>query len=366
MPKTTLFIPDISGFTKFVNETEISHSRHIISELLEILIDSNKIKLEISEIEGDAILFYRLGEAPAFEDITKQSELMFSNFHEHLKRYEYDRVCSCGACSTAGELSLKFIVHEGDTEIIEIKNFKKLHGEDVILAHSLLKNNIDDDEYVLLSDNYSKPQEEKISANDIEWIKLNEATSNYKNIGDIKYSYFSLKPLLSKIQLPKNIASTENTNPAFQEIMINAPMEFVHHIVTDINLRSEWQKNVKEIIPEKENAIERIGSKHRCITTRGSFDIEVASSSHKKNQIEFSEKTEKLGFIRNLVSKYIFSKSGDVTKVRMEVYYEIPFILNLIFGFLLKIYSRKQIGLNLKSLKEYCEKKVATGEKIYP
>ena len=31
-----LFIPDISGFTRFVNETEIEHSRQIIQKLAEI------------------------------------------------------------------------------------------------------------------------------------------------------------------------------------------------------------------------------------------------------------------------------------------------------------------------------------------
>ena len=55
-----LFIPDISGFTRFVNETEINHSRLIIQELLEILINANELNLEISEIEGDAILFTSL------------------------------------------------------------------------------------------------------------------------------------------------------------------------------------------------------------------------------------------------------------------------------------------------------------------
>ena len=52
-----LFIPDISGFTRFINETEIDHSRLIIQELLELLINNNTTGLEISEIEGDAILF---------------------------------------------------------------------------------------------------------------------------------------------------------------------------------------------------------------------------------------------------------------------------------------------------------------------
>ena len=36
-----LFIPDISGFTDFVNETEVDHSRYIIQELLDTLINAN-------------------------------------------------------------------------------------------------------------------------------------------------------------------------------------------------------------------------------------------------------------------------------------------------------------------------------------
>jgi hypothetical protein len=62
--KGLIFIPDISGFTRFVNEVEIDHSRHIIQELLEVIINSNKIGLEVSEIEGDAILFINMAIAP--------------------------------------------------------------------------------------------------------------------------------------------------------------------------------------------------------------------------------------------------------------------------------------------------------------
>jgi hypothetical protein len=41
--KGLIFIPDISSFTRFVNEMEIGHSRTIIQELLEILINANRI-----------------------------------------------------------------------------------------------------------------------------------------------------------------------------------------------------------------------------------------------------------------------------------------------------------------------------------
>ena len=36
-----LFIPDISGFSRFVNEVEIEHSRFIIQQLLEVLTDNS-------------------------------------------------------------------------------------------------------------------------------------------------------------------------------------------------------------------------------------------------------------------------------------------------------------------------------------
>jgi hypothetical protein len=34
-----IFIPDISGFTEFVTFTEINHAKHIIEELLSVIID---------------------------------------------------------------------------------------------------------------------------------------------------------------------------------------------------------------------------------------------------------------------------------------------------------------------------------------
>ena len=78
--KALLYIPDISGFTRFVNDTEIQHSQHIIEELLEVILQSNELNLEVSEIEGDAVLFYREGEPPQPVQISEQIKSMFFNF----------------------------------------------------------------------------------------------------------------------------------------------------------------------------------------------------------------------------------------------------------------------------------------------
>ena len=146
-----LFIPDISGFTKFVAETEINHSQHIIRELLEILVDSNSIGLKISEIEGDAILFFRPGAPPSAAEFVEQARKMFVNFHTQLKRYELQRLCQCGACTSASQLTLKIVAHRGPASTVQIRDHTKLIGKDVIVAHRLLKNSLQQREYLLLT-----------------------------------------------------------------------------------------------------------------------------------------------------------------------------------------------------------------------
>jgi len=150
-----IFIPDISGFTQFVNNVELKHSQHIIRELLEIILDANEMGLKVSEVEGDAILFYKLGELPDLDVAYRQVEKMFLSFHKHLALYESLRTCHCKACVSAIHLSLKIITHYGEFAEFKIKNFLKLIGKDVIVAHQLLKNDIPEHEYWLITDDLS-------------------------------------------------------------------------------------------------------------------------------------------------------------------------------------------------------------------
>src|SRR6185295_8721002 len=107
---------------RFVNETEIDHSRLIIQELLEILINSNEIGLEISEIEGDAILFFKYGDPPSLEQLYRQVEKMFCEFHRSLIYYDNRRYCWCKACVSAKDLTLKVITHYGEFTGYNVKN----------------------------------------------------------------------------------------------------------------------------------------------------------------------------------------------------------------------------------------------------
>lgn len=201
MPSNSLlFVPDITGFTEFVHKTEIEHSQHIISELLENIIDNNQLDLEICEVEGDAVFFFKQEEVLGVEKIYMQAKRMFLQFHSHLKLYESQRICQCGACSTASKLSLKFIVHSGEVGFTNIKNTKKPFGVDIIVLHKLLKNNVKHGEYILFTNQYlSNGNSEK---RNFLREKFRDGQSNYENIGLVQYQFISLSDLHELVPNP--------------------------------------------------------------------------------------------------------------------------------------------------------------------
>jgi len=191
--KGLIFIPDISGFTNFVNSVEIDHSQHIIHELLEVILDANQLDLNVSEIEGDAILFYKFGESPDLNLAYEQVERMFLLFHKHLEWYESKRTCHCNACISAINLTLKVITHYGAFKEYKIRNFRKLIGKDIIVAHQLLKNDISNHEYWLISNSLS----EKIPNIFKPWMQWNFGSKQVDQT-EIFFHFVLLGPLKEK------------------------------------------------------------------------------------------------------------------------------------------------------------------------
>lgn len=336
-----LFIPDISGFTQFVNETELLHSQHIISELLEILIDSNHLNLQVSEIEGDAIFFFKVGEKPAMQNLLDQVEKMFTMFHAHLKLYEHQRICPCGACKDAINLTLKIIVHFGEVSGISIKEHKKLFGKDVILVHRLLKNNLGKKEYVLFTKSLI---DENDQANLPVWYMPQESSEQY-DVGDVQFYFSDLSDLYKNIQVNVPVYnSSKETYVAFvEEEVISAPMEKIFETLISL------QQQAKAGNKEQKEAILKIGEKHPCLITRKN-NVNITESIKMED-----ENIEMVEMNRNGIAgyRYILKKiSPDQTNFSVQMLIkDNPFFrLGLYFGIRSKMMKRiKAFFTNLKS-----------------
>nr|WP_321243035.1 DUF2652 domain-containing protein [uncultured Psychroserpens sp.] len=193
---TLICIPDISGFTRFMSDTNIELSAKVIPALLNEIIYANEIGLKVSEIEGDAILFYKKGDLPPFRDLINQCKSFFTQFYERLdlltKKFSKEK-----GIDNVPELGLKIILHFGqDVQSVQIGSRIKLMGEDVIIAHRLLKNDIKEDEYLLISEHLLNQYNDDVIERNFGWGELLDEEEKYKHIGEINYSYVKMHKLL--------------------------------------------------------------------------------------------------------------------------------------------------------------------------
>lgn len=285
LKKSLLLIPDISGFTKFVNETEIIHGVHIISELLEIIIKNNSIGLEVAEIEGDAVLFYKYTEKPSLEELYEQCKKMFIAFHHHIKHYERDRICDCGSCSNTPNLTLKFIIHYGQIIERNILGHFQLMGADVTTAHKLMKNDINEDEYILISENsFHEKGTNKLP----EWFNLSNTSSDYKDIGTITYHHQKLTELHKEV--PALTPRKKIDSGPIQVSLnwpINHPINETFDLLCSLERKHEWIA-VKAINFDR-NKVERVGTQHECITPTGAVYVETIRLEKNADTMYFAE-----------------------------------------------------------------------------
>ncbi|WP_299767309.1 DUF2652 domain-containing protein [uncultured Dokdonia sp.] len=353
MPKSLLFIPDISGFTKFVQTTEAEHSQHVIAELLEVLIEANTQQLRLAEVEGDALFFYKEGQVLSQEKLLAQIETMYTAFYSHLKLLEKNRICPCMACASAIHLELKIVAHVADLQFIEVQNNRKPFGEAVIKAHRLLKNSVESDNYVLLSKELATeikmPLDYKSSL-----FSFRESVNTYDDF-PVHYIYSEIAVNTLKLQ-PFQQGQTVNflhaPNLQFERTFpINA--EKLLEMITNYRHRHLWAEGADEI-HYNENEVTRLDSEHMCVIGGKHFNFKVVSKPPKTNEIVYGEFTTSPPPVDALYQFFSIKPiSENSATLTVELFWEARSIFKKIMIILLaKKGFKKNINASLDKLHE--------------
>jgi hypothetical protein len=340
-----IFIPDISGFTRFVNEVELEHSQFIIQQLLEELIKANDSGLEISEIEGDAILFFKYGEPQELESLYKQVAKMFRAFHQYLHTYDNRRICQCKACISAFNLSLKVISHYGEFTSLSIQQFNKLIGKDVIVAHQLLKNDIEQHEYWLVTNDLLQNEE---PAELTKWMHWDSSIKQTEN-GEISFHYTQLGPLKNELTVP--VTQLELPN---RVKMLSVSRDYAIDIkkllytVVHFEFRHLWYAGIKAI-DEVEHFLPGIGSRHRHVLDNGKTELLFISSFiyDPEGKTIFSETNE----TKNKSVYFIAEKTGEhSSRLTIEIYFQRNTIKEALFNLVEKKKREQELIQSLERL----------------
>ena len=160
---------DISGYTKFVRSHNVrhiplygkhlrrlseAHAEQVVTDLLETLIHTVGDLLRVEKLEGDAVLLSAIPEdADAFAlQLVDRLQQIFPAFHQRIHEIAFCRTCFCDCCTQMGQLRVKGIAHHGSFLIKEVHGLRELAGQEMIRAHRLLKNRVEGNEYLMLTD----------------------------------------------------------------------------------------------------------------------------------------------------------------------------------------------------------------------
>lgn len=309
--KTTILIPDISGFTEFMTTTELSHASKAINWLIDAILEAVGEEYEVSEIEGDAVLLIRKGPAPSRKEIIDTCMRIFNAFHFKRKWMEQYTVCPCGACQAIINLSLKFVAHHGPLAEMKVGKFIKQSGTEMIVAHRLLKNSIGNNEYLLLTDKLLQHTEDLSKDSNVAWVTSSE---EYASLGKIDYRYTLLNEARKNVPLPQEPDTRYQTDDtSFIQVTIHAPYMEVYMRVMNIPGRPHWQPGLDKVEQEMDSVF--IGSLHYCSFNDYEAIISPLKMTLSDDGIIYAESCciDKLHI--SLVHEFVFKKTDEMNSI---------------------------------------------------
>jgi hypothetical protein len=321
----------------------------IIQELLEVIIQSNHIGLQVSEIEGDAILFYKFGDPPDLQSIYKQVEAMFCAFHKNLGAYNRSKYCHCKACLAAVDLTLKVISHYGEFTGYSVQNFHKLIGRDIIVAHQLLKNDIPQHEYWLVTNTLAKNNSLSGFAQWMEWKSSTKQTEN----GEIPFYFTRLAPLKDHIipETPSAPDLGDKEKVVTVSKIFDTEIIALFHASGDFANRTFWQEGVIKT-EEVTHLLPRVGMKYKSISETGEAVIRSSSYEFRPERIEFTESDE----TNKTLTRYLLEKINDqATKLTIEYYIQKKFASQILFNLFQKKKYESKLNRSLDRLAEFAK-----------
>jgi hypothetical protein len=160
---------DISGYTRYVRAHNLrfvpfvgksfqttgeAHAEAVVTDLLETLINATSDILKPEKLEGDAVLLTAVVDEPdRFSRVlVERLQQVFAAFHKRLDELRFCETCLCDCCSQMAQLRVKAIAHHGPFLLKTVAGFREIAGQEVIRAHRLLKNKVQSDEYLMLTE----------------------------------------------------------------------------------------------------------------------------------------------------------------------------------------------------------------------
>lgn len=269
-----LLVADISGYTRYLRDTELEHAQNVLADLMETVVGGLRPALHVSKLEGDAAFAYALEfeiEASMLLDTIDQT---YFAFRSRLRDIRLATTCDCNACRLIPNLNLKFVAHNGRFVRTVVAGNEELTGSDVIIAHRLVKNEVKERlgylGYALFTDSC-------ITAVGLDPLILGmrEHRESYEDVGEILSYVEDLEAAWSHEQERRRVFVLP-TDAQFEfAAEFPASVAVVWEFSTSPRKRLLWQTDFTHIDQTNLGGRRGPGTTNHCVHGRGAITEEI-------------------------------------------------------------------------------------------
>jgi hypothetical protein len=259
-----LLIADITGYTRYLSESELEHAQETLTALLELLVESTRPPLVISRLAGDAVISYGLRENFfQGQTLVEKIEDTYVAFRKTIERLVLNNTCRCNACANISNLDLKFFIHYGTFGIQRISDHDELVGSDTNLLHRLLKNSVTEKTGVRAYALFTEAAIQQLGLEDLVDGMIPH-TETYEYIGEVEMWVQDMQPVWKKKRSAATVSFPSDHIWRRNEVDISIPREQVWDYLIQPEFRNTLIGTDRMEIANRENGRIAPGSIFQC------------------------------------------------------------------------------------------------------
>jgi hypothetical protein len=259
-----ILIADITGYTAFLNESELEHAQSSLRDLLDVLIAETKTPLEISRLEGDAVISYALsGSILQGQTFIEIIETTYVKFRRALELMILNTNCVCRACRNLPNLDLKFFLHYGTFVLEPMANYTELIGNDVNITHRLTKNSITETTGIKAYVLYTKEAAEALAIEPMTALMVTHKES-YEHIGEVEMFVQDMHPVWEAKRAAVRTVVLPEEAIATAQLVYPLPVVIMWDYVTKPEYRAILANSESAKVDNRNNGRIGVGSSYQC------------------------------------------------------------------------------------------------------
>jgi len=311
-----LLIADITGYTMYLQGSELEHAHGVLTDLLAVLVDGTRPPLAVSNLQGDAVFSYGIDtHQVSGQTFVEMVEDIYVGFRRAIEEMIMNSTCGCNACANLGTLDLKFMIHHGEFLIQTIGTSQELVGSDVIIAHRLAKNTVTATTGIRAYAAYTAAVVQALDISHLtdDWTPHREVYDS----GAVECWVADMEPVWEEAKSRSEMVIEESEYRGKSSVDIAAPAEQVWDRLADPNLRRLLVGSDRQVREIKVKARVGPGDVYQCYHCDVTLPSTIVEWVPFRRMLTKDDNIHLPGATVDILVDYQLEPTGDGTRLTM-------------------------------------------------